>query len=241
MNYKLYKETNPQYSALQQILYNRGIPIKKQEEWLNANENDIYSWRELDDSLKMQRAVQIVQDTILKNNDILVVVDADCDGYTSAAIILNYIYKHYPDYYKNHMSYIHHAGKEHGLNDVLNTILEQKPALVIAPDGGTNDLNAHNILDENDIKVLILDHHDVEADKNIESSPALIINVQLSNYKNKALTGAGVAYKFCCAYSEINHFDEPTWLMDLCALGNCGDMSDYTQLETRAIINIGFN
>jgi single-stranded-DNA-specific exonuclease len=29
--------------------------------------------------------------------------------------------------------------------------------------------------------------------------------------------------------------------MDLCALGNCGDMSDYTQLETRAIINIGFN
>jgi single-stranded-DNA-specific exonuclease len=241
MNYKLYKETNPQYSALQQILYNRGIPIKKQEEWLNANENDIYSWRELDDSLKMQRAVQIVQDTILKNNDILVVVDADCDGYTSAAIILNYIYKHYPDYYKNHMSYIHHAGKEHGLNDVLNTILEQKPALVIAPDGGTNDLNAHNILDENDIKVLILDHHDVEADKNIESSPALIINVQLSNYKNKALTGAGVAYKFCCAYSEINHFDEPTWLMDLCALGNCGDMSDYTQLETRAIINVGFN
>jgi single-stranded-DNA-specific exonuclease len=241
MNYKLYKETNPQYSALQQILYNRGIPIKKQEEWLNANENDIYSWRELDDSLKMQRAVQIVQDTILKNNDILVVVDADCDGYTSAAIILNYIYKHYPDYYKNHMSYIHHAGKEHGLNDVLNTILEQKPALVIAPDGGTNDLTAHNILDENDIKVLILDHHDVEADKNIESSPALIINVQLSNYKNKALTGAGVAYKFCCAYSEINHFDEPTWLMDLCALGNCGDMSDYTQLETRAIINVGFN
>jgi single-stranded-DNA-specific exonuclease len=241
MNYKLYKETNPQYSALQQILYNRGIPIEKQEEWLNANENDIYSWRELDNSLKMQRAVQMVQDTILKNNDILVVVDADCDGYTSAAIILNYIYKHYPDYYKDHMSYVHHAGKEHGLNDVLDTILEQKPALVIAPDGGTNDLAAHNILNENNIKVLILDHHDVEADKNIESSPALIINVQLSNYQNKALTGAGVAYKFCCAYSELNHFDEPTWLMDLCALGNCGDMSDYTQLETRAIINVGFN
>ena len=30
MKYKLYKDTIPEYSALQQILYNRGIPIEEQ-------------------------------------------------------------------------------------------------------------------------------------------------------------------------------------------------------------------
>lgn len=31
MKYKLYKEVIPQYTATQQVLYNRGIEINKQE------------------------------------------------------------------------------------------------------------------------------------------------------------------------------------------------------------------
>lgn len=36
------------------------------------------------------------------------------------------------------------------------------------------------------------------------------------------------------------HGNQPTEFMDLCALGNCGDMADYRELEIRAIINEGF-
>lgn len=42
MRYKLYKETNPGYTALQQILYNRGIPVQEQEKWLNAGWENIH-------------------------------------------------------------------------------------------------------------------------------------------------------------------------------------------------------
>jgi single-stranded-DNA-specific exonuclease len=73
------------------------------------------------------------------------IVDADADGYCSSAILLNYLHRLVPSIVENKIIYTHHNGKQHGI------FLEQMPTgvgLVIVPDAGSNDLEAHHILRE---------------------------------------------------------------------------------------------
>lgn len=238
LNYKLYRDTIPEYSALQQILYNRGIPLERQEEWLNAGWDDIFPWQMLEEE-KMTKAVYMLQECIEKNLDVQIIIDADLDGFSSSAILSNYLYTQFPEWTHFHLRHITHDGKAHGFNDVMDKILSDT-ALVISPDGGTNDLDCHRALVNTGIEVIVLDHHDVSIKE--KDSPALIINVQLSDYPNKALTGAGVVYKFCKAFDELcdvePHADD---FIDLCALGNAADMANSKELEIRAICNVGFS
>lgn len=74
MKYKLYKDVISEYSARQQILYNRGIPIQEQEKWLNAGWDEINDWRLFD---RMEDAVNRVYAAIHNNEQVQIVVDSD--------------------------------------------------------------------------------------------------------------------------------------------------------------------
>jgi len=162
-----------------------------------------------------------------------------CDGYTSGAIILNYLFSRLPEWSKHKCSFLLHKSKQHGLSDVMDKI---DCDLLIVPDAASNDWQQQMELTlHRNIQVIILDHHDINDVEIVDTTPAIVINVQNSTYPNKALTGAGVAYRFISAFEDlIIHGNQPTEFMDLCALGNCGDMADYRELEIRAIINEGF-
>lgn len=228
-------------SPTEQIMYNRGIPIDQQKRWLVAGWDNINDWNAFGGTW-MPRAVNMVQGTIEQNEDILFIIDCDCDGYTSASILMNYLYAIEPEWAKEHVSYLHHFGKEHGLNDMLDYIMDRWPSLVIVPDGGTNDIKAMKALNDADINVLILDHHLAEIEP-LDNGCSLVVNVQTSDYPNKSLTGAGVAWQFCRAMDELYPRDigpQANNFLDLCALGNCADMADSRNLEIRAIMNFGF-
>lgn len=243
IQYKLYKEITPDWfiNPTQYIMYHRGInSSQEQEKWLAAGWEDTYDWIELDDSDKMQQACLELAKTIADNGTVQVLADCDCDGYTSAAIILNYLFSREPEWTQEHCSYILHDGKQHGLSDVMDKI---DCDLLIVPDAGSNDWKQQMELTiRRNTKIIILDHHDISDIETVDTTPAIVINVQNSTYPNKALTGAGVAYRFISAYEDlIIHGNQPTEFIDLCALGNCGDMADYRELEIRAIVNIGFS
>lgn len=154
--------------------------------------------------------------------------------------MLNYLYSRYQDWCKRKCSYILHDGKQHGLSDVMDKI---DCDLILVLDAGSNDLQEQiELVTKRNTQVIICDHHQADFDENLKSSPAIVINVQNSVYPNKSLTGAGVTYRFISAYEDlILHGNQPSEFMDLCALGNCGDMASLLQLETRAIVNIGFS
>ena len=127
--------------------------------------------------------------------DFYVLVDCDADGFTSAAIIMNYLYKWYPERIDN-FHYILHTGKQHGLEDTIDQIPDN--CLVILPDSSTNDVEQMRELLNRGCSIVCMDHH--EADNFLEDEDNLvIINNQICDYPNKDMSAAGVVWQVCRA------------------------------------------
>lgn len=176
---------------------------------------------------------------IEKGSPMAIVVDSDVDGFTSAAIIYQYIKWKNP---KVEIYNILHEGKGHGLSDTIDKIfaLENKVDVVILPDSSTNDKEYHDKLKEYGAWCLVLDHHLSESDD--YSDNAIIINNQLSDdYKNKELSGAGVTWQFCRQLDLLYEDSFADCLIDLAALGIVSDMMSVLSLENRYIIHKGFS
>ena len=169
-----------------------------------------------------------------EDKPILIIVDSDTDGFTSAAIMYQYIKNIFPD---AKVSYRLHEGKQHGLEDHINDLINEEWGLIICPDSSSNDKEYHDALKET-CPILVLDHHELDIE---QSNNAVIINNQTSsNYKNKDLTGAGVVFQFCRYLDDVLQVNYANKYIDLAALGVCGDMGSMAQLENRAICYLGF-
>lgn len=235
MKYKLIKEPDNSLSAIQQILYNRGISLNQIHHYLNTSDLDINSFDGLGIE-NLKNAAAALVSTIQNKKNMLIVVDSDCDGYTSSAILLNYLYDLFPSFIENNIKYYIHEGKEHGLLDVMNYINEHDFDLIILPDSSSNDYGYHKELYQNGKKIIILDHHEAE----YISPYAIIINNQLSDYPNKDFSGAGITWQFCRFLDKLLGSNNSDNYIDLVALGNCGDMMSLKSIETKHIINKGF-
>ena len=110
--------------------------------------------------------------------------------------------------------------------------------MVIVPDAGTNDIVEQEKLYNNSIDLIILDHH--ECDKELQDSDGIaIVNPQLDNYPNKALSGGGVVLKFIQYLDTKFNVNYSNFYYDLAATSIVSDMLDITTLENRWIITKG--
>ena len=234
MKYKLINPPNPYYSAKQQVLINRGIAEQDLVHYMNLTDADIsdpFSF----DKQTITEACELLMHNVAFKKKICIIVDSDCDGFTSSAILINYLYDLSPDYTRENAFWFFHEGKQHGLEDAMDWIHMMDPDLVIIPDAGSNDLEEIQQLTEKGIGVIILDHHDLEG----ERPNALLINSQLQPYQNKELSGAGVVYQFCRAMDIMYDSAYADSYLDLCALGLIGDMMSLRSFETRRLITLG--
>lgn len=166
---------------------------------------------------------------------IIMIVDCDQDGYTSAAIMYQYIHQLNENV---NIEYILHDGKQHGLEDCWEKIVDDDECkLVIIPDAGSNDYEYHKSIKESGKEILILDHHEAP----YESEDACVINNQFGDYPNRSLSGAGVVYKFCKYIDNMTGFNYADTYLDLAAIGIIGDMMDVTNLENRYIFKKGLS
>ena len=235
MKYKLINEINPKYNTIEQILTNRHIPIEEVAHYLNTTDNDINKPEALGQTC-LNNAAAALTTHIANNDDVLVIIDCDCDGFTAAAVLINYLHDIFPAWVENHLKWWVHEGKQHGLNDCLDYINSHNFSLIIVPDAGSNDYEAHAALKEKGIQTIVLDHH--LTDK--LSEDAIIINNQLSDYSNKDFSGVGIVWQFCRYLDQLLKQNFADSYLDLVALGNCGDMMSLTSIETKHIITKGF-
>lgn len=234
MKMKLRSEPIDSLTTIEQICINRGIDRKECYHYLNTTDNDINDYNLLGEN-NLHAGAALIAKTISENGKALVVVDSDCDGFTSSAIIINYLFKVFPAWCKTNVFWVLHDGKQHGLKDHMNMILDNDFSLVICPDGASNDYEEHKILKDKNIQVLVLDHHEAEK----VSENAVVINNQLSDYPNKDFSGAGIVYQFCRYLDKILNKDFADCFLDLVSTGNSGDMMDLRSIETKHLINKG--
>ena len=224
-----------------ELLIERGLSPEELEYFLNVpDDSALQNPRDLD---YIERAAQLFEYmTVATNMDtIIIVVDSDVDGFTSAAIFIQYLRKWNPVV---NIIPILHKGKGHGLSDTIDDILElvnnNVIRYVVLPDSSSNDYEYHERLAKEGIMCLVLDHHIVEPDTHF-SDYAVIINNQLSPlYKNKDLCGAGVTWQFCRYYDHIKGTSYADEYIDLAALGIVSDMMSMLSLENRYIVHTGF-
>lgn len=236
MKYELINKPNQNFSTIQQILFNRGIAEKDILHYTNLSDQDINSPLLLGEE-NLKQGLFTILHKIQFNQNAIIIIDCDCDGYTSAALLINYLYKIFPTWVQQHLNWKMHDSKQHGLSDCYQEIIdENKYSLVICPDSSSNDYKYHCDLYNHGIDVLILDHH--LAPK--ISDYAITINNQLSNYPNKELSGVGVTWQFCRYIDSILNVNYANNFLDLVALGNCGDMMSLRSFETRYLITKGF-
>lgn len=237
MEYRLRAPRRDGTSLLEQILYNRGFTSREEiNHYLTTDENDLLSPTLLDN---MQEGAKILAKHISYGNNALLIIDADADGFSSSAILLNYLNRLFPSWVQNKVDYFIHSGKQHGLEDAMREYdWESKNIrLFIVPDAGSNDLAFHRVLARHGVNCLILDHH--ECDEGY-SPDACVINNQLSqNYSNKSLCGAGVVWQFCRYLDSIMHTNYAIEFADLNALANIGDMMSLMSFETHQIVKDG--
>lgn len=219
------------------LLKDRGVlPMQGETDWyFNPTVDNFLDPLSLD---HMEEGYQLYKKHLENGSRIRLYVDCDVDGFTSAAVFLNYfndnLREKYPD-----VEFTYHIpeGKEHGLRSVMNELAGDRICdLIVLPDSSSNDYPEHEYLKSMGYDILVLDHHDAD----MYSPWATVINNQLSeDYENKALSGVGVVYKFLQFFDAMEGIDGANEYLDLVALGEISDMMSMQTPENRLICAAG--
>ena len=236
-NYLISKSKEFQENKLiTKLLLNRGITTpEKVEEFLNPSEKDLYS------PFLFEEMREVV-DRILraKNNREKVVIygDYDVDGISGTAYLVIILRKlgMDVDYYIPNRA---HEGV--GINKSLIRYLKKRNTkLFITVDITINDRNEIKLLRDNNIDVIITDHHRQIED--ISDLGVLMVNPKVGNYPNKNLSGSGVAFKLADAIYEVIGADKKILYdyIDIVMIGTVADVVPMTD-ENRFIIKKGLS
>ena len=177
-----------------------------------------------------------------KKRNVSLVVDCDVDGFTSAALIYQYLTR--CEFVNNIIVYCH-SGKQHGISDLQYVLSKDESDLIIIPDAGSSDDEYFNRIHQtSSVKkdILVLDHHLRDKKLSKECTTAIIVNNQMSDsINNKTLTGVGVVYKFCKYLDMKQNTNYSDDYLDLVALGMVADKVNLKNLESRYLVLKGLN
>ena len=194
----------------------------------------------------MDLAVNTLIKAIKENKRICILGDYDVDGASSTAIIVNFL----KNIYSNYFIYIPDRqvdGYGPSVNSLKN-IIDKKGEFLITVDCGTTSFEALDYANQNNIEVLVIDHH--QAEIKLPKCKALINPNQLDDQSKLGyLCAAGVSFLFIVAlnrslreskfYIEKN-INEPDLYdyLDLVALGTICDVVPLIDLN-RAFVYQG--
>ena len=222
-----WKVNNPnidQSKLVEEIYRLRGI--SNYQELFSLNEEHFHDPYLLND---MQKSVDRIMKAVKDNERILIYGDYDVDGITSTYILYKVLLDLGADIsYDIPNRFVDGYGLTYSKTfDIVNDEID----LVITVDNGIKSIEEAKILKDNNIDLIITDHH--ERESQLPEAYA-IIHTSLSTYPFKPLAGVGVAFKLAQALIG----DDALEYVDIAALGTIADMMPLVE-ENRAIVNVG--
>ena len=212
------------------ILINRGVKTHKDIQLFLEP-----SLKNLKDPFQLRHmylAVELLQETIVNDQQIFILGDYDVDGITATALMLDFLKgcgAGKVDYFiPNRLKH------GYGLTEASTDILLGKNAdLVITVDNGITAAVEIQRLNDAGIKTIVTDHHLADSDK---LPPGIVINPNHPEckYPFKKISGCGVALKLVMALRKslrklgwwTSERPEPNLVksLDLAALGTVADV-----------------
>lgn len=239
MQIKLRGNRDKDLSFIEQILKNRGV--ENLEGFFDLDWDCVNSPYNLD---YIEAAVDKYISHVKNSSTIAILVDVDMDGFSSAALLVNYtaMQQKFGDWQEYHPTFvpIFHREKTHGLGDteVMVKIRDEiKPDLLIVPDASGTDLQ-YKALTDMGIDIIVLDHHDM-SERGDGEKVIVVNNQQSERYTNKDLSGVGVVWQFCRVLDDKCTLVCADQWLDLVAIGNVGDVMDLRSDETRFLVGEG--
>lgn len=193
----------------------------------------------------LKEAAEEVVNNIDNTGTFFLSVDSDTDGITSGTIMYRWLWHHYRQ--KQHffedspIKWYVSQGKSHGTSErLIEQIEEMKPDILIVMDSLDSNCENYQRIRDLGTKIIVLDHHDIRDGIPYDDVVTLVSS---NRSDNKALSGAGVVWKFCLYLDYLMGENDYTLnnYTDLAAVGLIADMMDMsaTSMENRAIVNYG--
>ena len=213
------------------LMVNRHIDVDEGRQFLQGTLSDLLDPFTLKD---MDVAVSLVLETIECHKPIVIYGDYDVDGITATSVLYRLLKKLGADV----TYYIPERQSEgYGLNlEALEHLIERGTALVITVDCG---ISSYDIVEavRDRIDMIITDHH--TAPDMIPRAKAVINHKQKDcPYKDKNLSGVGVAFKLCQALWLTKRGEWYLDDLDIVALGTVADVVPLVG-ENRIIVKSG--
>ncbi len=140
-----------------------------------------------------QKASLILLNSIKKNQNICILGDYDVDGSCATSLLIRY-FNHIN---QKHFFYIPHRVKDgYGASKkLLEKLILKKPELIIMVDCGSNSKETIDYLNQNQIKSIIIDHHEIN--RPFPKSNALINpKKEIKNSEKSFLCATALTYFF---------------------------------------------
>jgi len=185
----------------------------------------------------MDKAIERIETAIANNEKIMVYGDYDVDGTTAVALTYSFFKKihtkieHYiPDRYKEGYG-ISIQGIDYAAKNGIT--------LIIALDCGIKSIDKIDYANEKSIDFIICDHH-LPANEIPKAIAVLDPKRPDCEYPFKELSGCGVGFKLCQAYTQKNDIDEAELYqyIDLAAVSIAADLVKITG-ENRTLAHFG--
>ncbi len=226
------------------IIRNRDVcGEEKIEMYLNGTEDNLYSAHLLKDA---DLAVDIIMEKIRQKKHIRIVGDYDIDGVCSVTILLKgleaagaLVDYTVPD----------RVADGYGINkNIIDRALSDGVDTIITCDNGIAAISQINYAKDNNMTVIVTDHHDIPFKEEngskvfLKSNADAIVNPKQEecSYPFKMLCGAAVAYKVISILYERLSLPDSDLLQyrQLAAVATIGDVVDLTD-ENRVLVKHG--
>lgn len=221
-----HQHASPHHSPLlQAVLQNRAVEDVAS---LDLSLKGLYPYHSLSN---IEAATDLLVQAILAEKDILIVGDYDVDGATSIALGIRVL----REFGAHNVRYTvpHRILDGYGLSrSLVQKILRNPPDLLITVDNGISNIEGVALARENDIDVIITDHH-LPPEELPNANAIVNPNLVGDAFPSKALAGVGVIFYLLSSVRaklvEIGYFgDRPApnlgKYLDIVALGTISDL-----------------